>query len=54
MGRKKQTSAISCLRFRGGVWHVEKTISGKRLFESTGTSDQKEAREVSDLSTGTD
>ena len=40
MGRKKQT-AIPGLRFRGGVWHVEKTISGKRLFESTGTSDQK-------------
>ncbi len=43
MGRKKQT-AIPGLRFRGGIWHVEKTISGKRLFESTGTSDQKEAR----------
>ncbi len=44
MGRKKPT-AIPGLRFRNGVWHIEKTISGKRLFESTGTDDLKEARQ---------
>ena len=42
MGRKKQ-KAISGLRFRNGVWHIEKTVSGMRLFESTGTSDSREA-----------
>jgi len=42
MGRKRQ-KALSGLRFRGGVWHVEKTIFGTRIYESTGTSDKKEA-----------
>ncbi|MBS1211410.1 MAG: hypothetical protein H6R26_26, partial [Proteobacteria bacterium] len=27
----------------GGVWHVEKTVGGRRLFESTGTGDLVEA-----------
>ncbi len=43
MGRKK-TKTIPGLRFRGGVWHIEKTVSGTRLFESTGTDDLKEAQ----------
>jgi integrase len=43
MGRKK-TKTIPGLRFRGGVWHIEKTVLGKRLFESTGTDDLKEAQ----------
>ncbi len=43
MGRKK-TKTIPGLRFRGGVWNIEKTVSGTRLFESTGTTDLKEAQ----------
>ena len=43
MGRKK-AKTIPGLRFRGGVWHIEKTVSGTRLFESTGTHDLKEAQ----------
>ena len=36
MGRKKQP-ALSGLRERKGVWHIEKTVFGTRLYESTGT-----------------
>jgi len=43
MGRKK-AKTIPGLRFRGGVWHIEKRVSGTRLFESTGTDDLKEAQ----------
>ena len=43
MGRKK-VKTIPGLRFRSGVWHIEKTVSGMRLFESTGTDDLKEAQ----------
>ena len=35
MGRK-QTSG---LRKRGDIWHIEKQVLGRKLFESTGTSD---------------
>ena len=31
------------LRKRGGIWHIEKTLDGRRLYESTGTSDLVEA-----------
>jgi integrase len=39
MGRKKESG----LRKRSGVWHIEKTVLGTRLFKSTGTSDRREA-----------
>lgn len=39
MGRKITPG----LRKRGEVWHVEKTVRGVRLFESTGTGDLEEA-----------
>jgi integrase len=39
MGKK----ITSGLRKRGDVWHIEKTVEGRRLFESTGTSDLVEA-----------
>ena len=39
MGRKKESG----LRKRNGVWHIEKTIFGKRLYGSAGTSNRKEA-----------
>ena len=41
---RHKAKTILGLRFRGGVWHIEKTVSGTRLFESTGTDDLKEAR----------
>lgn len=31
------------LRKRGEIWHIEKTLDGRRLFESTGTGDLAEA-----------
>jgi len=31
------------LRKRGGVWHIEKTLDGRRLYESTGTGNLVEA-----------
>lgn len=43
MGRKKQKN-LSGLRVRNGIWwHVEKTVFGTRIFESTGTSVREEA-----------
>jgi hypothetical protein len=42
MGRKKQP-ALSGLRERKGVWHIEKIVFGTRLYESTGTSNRREA-----------
>ncbi len=42
MGRKKCRN-LSGLRFRKGIWHVEKTVFGKRIFESIGTSEKAEA-----------
>jgi integrase len=34
---------MSGLLLRGGVWHIDKVISGTRICESTGTSDLEEA-----------
>jgi hypothetical protein len=31
------------LLLRGGVWHIDKVIYGKRIGESTGTTDRIEA-----------
>ena len=42
MGREKQ-AALSGLRKRKGVWHIEKTFFGTRLYESTGLSNRREA-----------
>jgi integrase len=42
MGRKRKT-VMSGLRLRNGIWHVEKTVRGNRLYESTGTGNQEEA-----------
>jgi len=39
MGRK----SIPGLRNRGGIWHIEKQILGRKIHESTGTSSLKEA-----------
>lgn len=39
MGRKKESG----LRKRNGIWHIEKTLFGKRLYGSTGMSNRKEA-----------
>jgi len=39
MGRKRAQG----LRFKNGVWNVEKTICGQRIYRSTGTSDLGEA-----------
>lgn len=39
MGKK----IASGLRKRGDLWHIEKTVDGRRLFESTGTGDLVEA-----------
>ncbi len=39
MGRKKESG----LRKRSGVWHIEKTVFGTRLYKSTNTSDRREA-----------
>jgi hypothetical protein len=44
MGRKQRT-AFPGLRLRSGVWHIEKTIEGKRIYESTGTSNLEEAEQ---------
>lgn len=41
MGRKKVAGLIS----RKGTWHIDKVIRGRRLCESTGTSDLEEAEE---------
>ncbi len=41
MGKK----ITSGLRKRGDVWHVEKTVNGRRLFESTGSSNLVEAEQ---------
>jgi integrase len=39
MGRKR----IPGLRERGGIWHIEKQILGRKIHESTGTGDLKTA-----------
>lgn len=44
MGRN--TRRLPGLTLRGGAWHIDKVIDGKRICESTGTSDLKEAEAV--------
>ena len=39
MGRKNVPGLI----WRGGVWHVDKRICGRRVCQSTGTSEIQEA-----------
>lgn len=39
MGRKRTPGLVK----RGGIWHIDKHVRGKRLCESTGTSDLSEA-----------
>jgi len=39
MGRKRSPG----LRIRGGIWHIEKQILGRKVCESTGTGDLEEA-----------
>jgi hypothetical protein len=41
MGRKITPG----LRKRGEIWHIEKTVKGVRLFESTGESDLEKAEQ---------
>ena len=43
MGKKR---SVSGLRLRNGVWHIEKMVDGKRLFESTKISERAEAEKV--------
>ena len=43
MGKKR---SLSGLRFRNGIWHIEKMVDGKRLFESTKVSEREEAEKV--------
>jgi integrase len=44
MGRNNRRSPG--LFLRGGAWHIDKVIDGKRICESTGTGDLKEAEAV--------
>jgi integrase len=39
MGRKRMSGLIK----RGGIWHIDKKVSGCRICESTGTSNLQEA-----------
>ena len=41
MGRRKTPGLIE----RGGIWHIDKKIRGRRLCESTGTGDLAKAEE---------
>lgn len=43
MGKKR---VLSGLRWRNGVWHIEKMVDGTRLYESTGVSERAEAEKV--------
>jgi integrase len=43
MGKKR---SVSGLRLRNGIWHIEKMVDGKRLFESTHVSQREEAEKV--------
>lgn len=43
MATKKKSSGG--LQFRKGVWHIDKRIRGRRLCESTGTSNREEAEQ---------
>lgn len=44
MGRNHRR--LPGLFLRGGAWHIDKVIDGKRICESTGTCDIKEAEAV--------
>src|SRR6476620_6580270 len=41
MGR----TSMPCLINRGGIWHVDKRVRGRRVCESTGESDLAKAQE---------
>ena len=43
MGKKH---SLSGLRLRNGIWHIEKMVDGKRLYESTKVSQRAEAEKV--------
>jgi hypothetical protein len=43
MGKKR---SLSGLRLRNGIWHIEKMVDGKRLFENTRISERAEAEKV--------
>lgn len=43
MGKKR---SIPGLRLRNGIWHIDKMVDGKRLFESTKVSHRTEAEKV--------
>ena len=43
MGKKR---LLSGLRLRNGIWHIDKMVDGKRLFESTKVSQRAEAEKV--------
>jgi integrase len=43
MGKKR---SLSGLRLRNGIWHIDKMVDGKRLFESTKVSNRAEAEKV--------
>ena len=42
MGRKKSPGLVK----RGGLWHIDKRIGGRRVCQSTGSSELKEAENV--------
>jgi integrase len=42
MGQPKSPGLIK----RGGLWHIDKFIRGRRVCESTGTSDKRQAEEI--------
>ncbi len=42
MGRERCT--IAGLRLRNGIWHIQKTIEGTYVCETTGTGDKEEAK----------
>ena len=44
MGQNSKSRRISGLQFRRGSWYIDKVIYGKRVCESTGTCDLKEAQ----------
>jgi len=41
-----QRKSLWGLQMRGGTWHIDKRIRGRRVCESTGTSDRQEAEEI--------
>lgn len=40
---QKRKKAASGLQFKYGIWRIDKVINGKRICQSTGTSDREEA-----------